>query len=504
MSLVKSMATQDHPEVVALLEGVARKGIVLVPRHLGMLTTLGVSQLSQYNGSMGRGFSPGTAQWKAANTLLTDAECSFRAAISVEKASQTGDVPAKLAEQSWWTHATASETKANGAAPKAADGKGGAPGKGGGARGARGGTAGTRAGSRTLGAVAGRRGGAATSSLPPSSSSSAPAAKAGRRAAPGPSSASSSGPAAGRRATGGTKSVSLPSSSKRKAPVAGRRASGAFSSSSSSSSSSSASTGRAGAVAGRRASGAAASSTVGKSGVAKSSVTPVGRRVVSKALPAKDGGDKTVANKKGAGAAGRKGGGNGGGGVAAAKKGASDGDGGSEGAAEDSILNGSASEAKLGLARVLRQRLGDGRTSPDVEASGEMIALYEAAIASNPNDHDPVIELGEFLVTQDPMKAVALYDDFPCVDPPTFDDGYIHGEVVRILLKEKEFGDARLERHMVGSGKVNGVNSLNKEIHILDEQFKYSKMLMRIYAAINQTSVEDPELQDFFKIKCWV
>ena len=37
---------------------------------------------------------------------------------------------AKLAEQSWWTHATASETKANGAAPKAADGKGGAPGKG--------------------------------------------------------------------------------------------------------------------------------------------------------------------------------------------------------------------------------------------------------------------------------------------------------------------------------------------------------------------------------------
>lgn len=221
-------------------------------------------------------------------------------------------------------------------------------------------------------------------------------------------------------------------------------------------------------------------------------------------MPAKDGGDKTVANKKGAGAAGRKGGGNGGGGVAAAKKGASDGDGGSEGAAEDSILNGSASEAKLGLARVLRQRLGDGRTSPDVEASGEMIALYEAAIASNPNDHDPVIELGEFLVTQDPMKAVALYDGFPCVDPPTFDDGYIHGEVVRILLKEKEFGDARLERHMVGSGKVNGVNSLNKEIHILDEQFKYSKMLMRIYAAINQTSVEDPELQDFFKIKCWV
>ena len=58
-------------------------------------------------------------------------------------------------------------------------------------------------------------------------------------------------------------------------------------------------------------------------------------------------------------------------------------------------MNGNAGEAKLGLARVLRQRLGDGRSSPDEEAAAEMIALYEAAIASNKDDHDPVIELGK-------------------------------------------------------------------------------------------------------------
>jgi hypothetical protein len=124
-------------------------------------------------------------------------------------------------------------------------------------------------------------------------------------------------------------------------------------------------------------------------------------------------------------------------------------------------------------------------------------------VQANPHDHDPVIELGEFLATKEPMKAVDLYDQFPCGDPPSFDDGYIHSEVVRLLLKAKEYGDARLERHMVGLGKLNGINSLSKEMHTLDEQFKYSRMLMRIYAAVNNTTVEDPELQDFFKIKCW-
>ena len=111
---------------------------------------------------------------------------------------------------------------------------------------------------------------------------------------------------------------------------------------------------------------------------------------------------------------------------------------------------------------------------------------------------------GEFLEVKEPLKAVALYDAFPCAEPPSFDDGYIHGEAVRLILKAKAFGDDRLERHLIGLGLVNGFNSLNKEIHILDEQFKFSKMLMRVYAAINKTSVQDPELQDFFKIKCWI
>ena len=44
---------------------------------------------------------------------------------------------------------------------------------------------------------------------------------------------------------------------------------------------------------------------------------------------------------------------------------------------------------------------------------------------------------------------------------------------------------------------------LEKYIKILDEKFK-NDLLKSVYAGVNGRSVDDPELQPFFKVKCWI
>ena len=44
---------------------------------------------------------------------------------------------------------------------------------------------------------------------------------------------------------------------------------------------------------------------------------------------------------------------------------------------------------------------------------------------------------------------------------------------------------------------------LDKYVKILDEKFK-TQTLKEVYAGVNGRSVDDPELQAFFKVKCWI
>ena len=70
------------------------------------------------------------------------------------------------------------------------------------------------------------------------------------------------------------------------------------------------------------------------------------------------------------------------------------------------------------------------------------------------------------LVKNDPLSAVDVYTKFPVSEKPSFDDAYIFGEIVRILMKAEKFDDPRLAPNMITYGKILGLgNKFNGPAH---------------------------------------
>lgn len=118
------------------------------------------------------------------------------------------------------------------------------------------------------------------------------------------------------------------------------------------------------------------------------------------------------------------------------------------------------------------------------------------------------------LVTKDPLGAVDVYCKFPFQDEREggadggeddgrFDDAFIHGEIVRLLMKQEQYDDPRLETHMISVGRLMSLSYLEKYVNKLEQKFKY-KTLMKVYAGVNRKDIEDPDLKAFFKVKCWI
>lgn len=72
------------------------------------------------------------------------------------------------------------------------------------------------------------------------------------------------------------------------------------------------------------------------------------------------------------------------------------------------------------------------------------------------------------IVKKDPMSAVEVYCKFPVSDNPTFDDAYIFGEIVRLLMKAEMYDDPRLGPNLIALGKVLGIGecSFSGNFHI--------------------------------------
>jgi len=148
---------------------------------------------------------------------------------------------------------------------------------------------------------------------------------------------------------------------------------------------------------------------------------------------------------------------------------------------------------RLGLARVLIKQ----------NSQEEAAVLYREVITMAPHIHDAYIELGEMLATNDPLAAVDVYSNFPFSAEPTFDDAYLYGEIVQLLMKAESYNDPRLLQYMVAMGKVLGLSALEKHVTKLESKFQ-TKLLRSVYAGVNNRDVNDTELQAFFKFKCWI
>ena len=74
--------------------------------------------------------------------------------------------------------------------------------------------------------------------------------------------------------------------------------------------------------------------------------------------------------------------------------------------------------------------------------------------------HDAYIESADMLVKSDPLSAVDVYMKFPVSENPSFDDAYIFGEIIRILMKFEKYDDERLATSMITYGKILGLGML--------------------------------------------
>ncbi|KAK6180982.1 hypothetical protein SNE40_008936 [Patella caerulea] len=148
---------------------------------------------------------------------------------------------------------------------------------------------------------------------------------------------------------------------------------------------------------------------------------------------------------------------------------------------------------RLGLARALK-------LSGDTESAKK---CYDQVISMSPEVHDAYIENAEMLTKSDPLEAVNVFCKFPVPDEPSFDDAYIFGEIVRLLMKNEKYDDPRLASNLVSYGRVLGLGALEKNVKILEEKFKF-ETLKTVYAGVNRKSVDDPDLQAFFKFKLWI
>ena len=61
------------------------------------------------------------------------------------------------------------------------------------------------------------------------------------------------------------------------------------------------------------------------------------------------------------------------------------------------------------------------------------------------------------MAAKDPVAAVDVYSRFPIPKEPSFDDAYILGEIVRLLMKAEKYDDPRLQMNMISLGKVMGI-----------------------------------------------
>ena len=151
---------------------------------------------------------------------------------------------------------------------------------------------------------------------------------------------------------------------------------------------------------------------------------------------------------------------------------------------------------RMGLARALAKKT-DGTKYEEAHS------LYREVMSMSPEVHDAYIELGEMLAKTNPVEAVDVYSKFPFNDPPTFDDAFLHGEIVRLLMSSENYDDSRLCTSMVAMGKALGIGVLEKQVSILENKFK-SSLLKQIYAGVHGKPIDDPDLQAFFKFKCWL
>jgi len=174
--------------------------------------------------------------------------------------------------------------------------------------------------------------------------------------------------------------------------------------------------------------------------------------------------------------------------------------------------------ARMELQKVLREIEfnSPGMLAPKDKLSEsarlECIQLLKECIAMDPKNVEPYVMLGEVMMPYSGKEALEEMSKYPTPDdrPLTFDDSFLHTEIVRLAFKHAEsegresamYYSPIVERSLVTAGKVLGFDGISKWTDILDKKAKY-KLCKKVYCLVIGRSETDPDIQQFLKSKGW-
>jgi hypothetical protein len=160
-------------------------------------------------------------------------------------------------------------------------------------------------------------------------------------------------------------------------------------------------------------------------------------------------------------------------------------------------------------------------------------SCYEAVIEKEPHRQEAYIELAAMLRQNgDVAGAIDVYANYPVTEigtnkenenkrvnsatnPPIkllqrkkkkehsfFDDAFIYGELVGLLMGEKSYEDQRLVKYLTLWARIMGPGVIEKEILTLNKANK-TKVCKQVFAGIHNKPLDDPDLVQFFSFKGW-
>lgn len=163
------------------------------------------------------------------------------------------------------------------------------------------------------------------------------------------------------------------------------------------------------------------------------------------------------------------------------------------------------SESRLGLARVysrLSVCQGSKKVDPRVEK------MYLEALGVDNSVQDVYIELANHYehTEKNIEKAADILMKYPfdSGDSVSQDQLFLYGEIARIFVKIGRFKDPILCESLVALGRAGGTKAIEMWVEAMDKSGDCAKELMHIFASIGRKSVEDPDMQAFFKAKFWI
>mmetsp|Transcript_5433 Transcript_5433/g.8639 ORF Transcript_5433/g.8639 Transcript_5433/m.8639 type:complete len:150 (-) Transcript_5433:30-479(-) len=122
------------------------------------------------------------------------------------------------------------------------------------------------------------------------------------------------------------------------------------------------------------------------------------------------------------------------------------------------------------------------------------------------------MKVGELLELKDPKKAGDIYSRYPAnFDNPNNDDAFIAGEVVRLLMRGKDYTKWKADsEELVKVGKSLVVMGLVQSVEVISgwveklEAANQTSILCEVFCAVNRKPKDDEEMKRYFQRKGWI